>query len=386
MLDKCFAIHQRIFPDAHHIRTFFSPGRVNLIGEHIDYNGGYVMPLALTIGNVGCISLRNDSQIHLYSDNFSEQGIVSVSLSLLEYHNQHGWANYAKGIIDLLIREKYQITTGFDITILGNLPVGAGLSSSASIEALIIEMMNVMFQLNISRTKMALMSQSVENNYIHVNCGIMDQFVILQGKKDHCLLLNTRTLEYKLAPIVLDEYDIVICNSMVKRGLVDSKYNERRRECSHALAIFQTKLKVDDLCSISLDEFELYQSEIHDITLQKRSRHAITENNRTKLTYISLLKNDIEAVGRYLYQSHISLRDDYEVSCKELDLLVELAMQYGSIGSRMTGAGFGGCTVNIVRKTQTNEFITQVKNAYQQATGLTPEIIVAQVADGTKEV
>lgn len=386
MMKQCVMIHQRIFPDSTSLRGFFSPGRVNLIGEHIDYNGGMVMPFALTVGNTGVISLREDQIIHFFSANFEKQGMVQSSLSSLEYKAEDGWANYAKGIIKLLIDEGYPITRGFDISILGNLPVGAGLSSSASIEALVIEMMNVVFNLQISRVQMALFSQKVENEYIHVHCGIMDQFIILNGRKDHAIYLNTNTLAFLYAPIVLDDYEIVICNSMVKRGLAGSKYNERRAECDAALKVFQKNLDVQSLCDVTLDQWLEWSPSLKNDILLKRSRHVITENHRTALTFDALQKNDIQTVGKYLYESHVSLRDDYEVSCKELDLLVELAMQNHSIGSRMTGAGFGGCTVNIVPKKAMNAFIANVKIGYLHETGIEPEIIVARVSDGTKEM
>ncbi|MDD3122236.1 MAG: galactokinase [Candidatus Izemoplasmatales bacterium] len=381
----CKTIHQEIYPYSTEIRTFFSPGRVNLIGEHIDYNGGYVMPFAISNGNAGCISIRLDQKIAFYSSNFSDYGIISSDLEHLEYVKDNGWANYAIGIIYELKKRNYLIPNGFDISITGNLPTGAGLSSSASIEALVITMMNECFHLGISKRDLSLISQYVENNYIHVNCGIMDQFVILNGIKDHALLLNTSSLEYKLVPMLLTEYEIVICNSLVKRGLVGSKYNERRQECDEALVIFQKFLDVSELCQISPSQFEMCKSYLGSNTLVKRSRHAVYENYRTIECFTAFNNKDYFKVGRLLTASHESLKDDYEVSCYELDLLVELALQNGSIGSRMTGAGFGGCTVSLVNKKDIEGFKKAVKDGYYQATGLLVEILVASVVDGTKE-
>jgi galactokinase len=358
---------------------------VNLIGEHIDYNGGYVMPFALSIGNTGCISIRLDKKIAFYSANFSESGVITSDLDHLEYDNAHGWANYAIGIIFELKKIGYLIPYGFDISIIGNLPTGAGLSSSASIEALMITMMNECFNLKISKKDLSLISQYVENNYIHVNCGIMDQFVILNGVKDHALLLNTSTLDYKLVPMMLNDYDIVICNSLVKRGLVDSKYNERRLECDEALSIFKRYLDINELCQITPSQFEEYKVFLGNDILVKRSRHAVYENFRTMECFRAFKEKDYEKVGKLLTSSHQSLKDDYQVSCKELDVLVELALQNGSIGSRMTGAGFGGCTVNLVKKKDIPYFKKAVQDGYYHATGLYVEIMIASVVDGTKE-
>ncbi|PKL01494.1 MAG: galactokinase [Tenericutes bacterium HGW-Tenericutes-1] len=368
------------------IRTFFSPGRVNLIGEHTDYNGGFVFPTALSIGNYGAIALRSDSLIRLYSENFPQYGIIEVQLNNLLYNPSHNWSNYVKGVILEIINQGYPINQGFDLIVYGDLPNSSGLSSSASIELLIAVMMNDLFKLKINRPDLAVLCKKVENEYIGVNCGIMDQFVIANGVKDHALLLDCHTLEFSKVPLDLGEYKIVICNSKVKRGLVDSKYNERRNECETSLKIFQKHLPITNLCDMTQSQFDTYKCELPNDVLLKRSRHAVTENLRAIAAVKQLKENDILAFGKAINQSHISLRDDYEVSCKELDTLVELALQNGSIGSRMTGAGFGGCTVNLVKETNLEHFTNAVLKGYEATYALQGEVYVAMPSDGTKEI
>ncbi len=368
------------------IRYFFSPGRVNLIGEHTDYNGGFVFPTALSIGNYGAIALRDDQTIRLYSENFPQFSIFELNLNHLEYQKAHNWANYVKGVIKELIDSGYVINQGFDLLVYGDLPNRSGLSSSASIELLIAVMMNDIFKLGISRPDLAVLCKKVENEYIGVNCGIMDQFVIANGLKDHALLLDCNTLEYTAVPLEMGDYQIVICNSKVKRGLVDSKYNERRRECDESLTVFQKHLAIGYLCDMSQKEFETYKSELPNDVLLRRSRHAVTENLRAKAAVNQLKAKDLIAFGQAMNLSHISLRDDYEVSCEELDTLVDLALQNGSIGSRMTGAGFGGCTVNLVKKTDLDRFSKAVLKGYEDQYSIQGEIYVAMPSDGTKEL
>lgn len=368
------------------IRTFFSPGRVNLIGEHTDYNGGFVFPTALSIGNYGAIALREDSIIRLYSENFPQYGIIEVNLNDLTYQKSHNWANYVKGVILELIHQGYLIPQGFDLFVYGDLPNSSGLSSSASIELLIAVMMNDLFNLQINRPDLAVLCKKVENEYIGVNCGIMDQFVIANGVQDKALLLDCNTLEFTTVPLDLDEYKIVICNSKVKRGLVDSKYNERRNECEASLKIFQKYYNISNLCEMTQSQFDRYKDELPNDILLKRSRHAVTENLRAIAAVNQLKAKDIFAFGEAINQSHLSLRDDYEVSCKELDTLVELALQNGSIGSRMTGAGFGGCTVNLVKGTDLEKFTHEVIKGYYEKYSLQAEVYVAMPSDGTKEI
>ena len=386
MKDKLRELFIEHFGHHPQIRTFFSPGRVNLIGEHTDYNGGYVFPTALSIGNYGAIALRDDSTIRLYSENFPKLNVIEVELSNLEYQVSHNWANYVKGVIRELINQGHQITQGFDLVVYGDLPNSSGLSSSASIELLIAVMMNDLFGLNISRPDLAVLCKKVENEYIGVNCGIMDQFVIANGVKDHALLLDCNTLNYTKVPLDLGDYAIVICNSKVKRGLVDTKYNERRSECEASLKIFQQYQPINYLCDLTQEDFDLYKKHLPNEILLKRSRHAVTENLRTKTSTILLQATDLAAFGQAMNLSHESLRDDYEVSCDELDTLVKLALENGSIGSRMTGAGFGGCTVNLVKKSSVEAFTKAVLFGYQSKCGIQGEVYVAMPSDGTKEI
>ncbi len=386
MKNKLHQIFYRIYGHNRPIRTFFSPGRVNLIGEHIDYNGGYVFPTALSIGTYGAIALRDDLQINLYSENFKNQGIISVSLHDLVYRKEHGWANYPKGVILELINQGYSLNQGFDIAIFGDLPNSSGLSSSASIECLIAVMMNDLFHLNIARPTLAVLCKQVENHYIGVNCGIMDQFIIANGIENHGLLLDCQTLAFTPVELYMQDYSIVICNSKVKRGLVDSKYNERRDECERALKVFQNHLSIENLCDMSLVQFETFKDYLNDEILLKRSRHAVTENQRAVAAVKQFQDHNLFAFGQAMNQSHLSLKNDYEVSCDELDVLVELALKNGAIGSRMTGAGFGGCTVNIVKTDTIHSFKEAVLKGYFDRFGIQGEIYEAIASDGTKEI
>ena len=367
-------------------RMFFSPGRVNLIGEHTDYNGGYVFPTALSIGNYGAIRLRKDSIIRLYSENFKTHGIIEVSLSTLDYQKHHGWANYVKGVVWEMRHRGYAIDQGFDIAIYGDLPNSSGLSSSASVELLIAVMMNDLFHLNQSRPDLAVLCKKVENEYIGVNCGIMDQFVIANGKKNHALMLDCDTLEFTLVPLDLGDYQLVICNSKVKRGLVDSSYNQRRSECEQSLAIFQKSIAVNHLCNMTMDQFDNLKDNLPNDVLLRRSRHAVSEHQRVIQAVEALKNHQLGAFGELMTDSHRSLRDDYEVSCKELDFLVESALQNGAIGARMTGAGFGGCTINLVKNTDVSSFTKKVLSAYEAHYHIQGEIYVAMPSDGTKEL
>jgi galactokinase len=330
--------------------------------------------------------MRKDRVLRFYSANFPDQGIIECDLDHLVYDKSHGWANYAKGIFAEFFHRGLIIPFGFDSAVSGDLPTASGLSSSASIELLFATMLNTILGYQLSKPDLAVLGKKVENEYIGVNCGIMDQFIIANGQKDHAILLNTSTLAFKQVPILLKDYDIVICNSKVKRGLADTKYNERRSECDKALAILKTHTPIANLCDLTPNQFAPLERYLTDAIVLRRARHAITENARTVGAYDQLLKGDLLGFGAALDASHVSLRDDYEVSCKELDILVSLAKKNGSIGSRMTGAGFGGCTVNLVPKTKLKTFMANVAKGYLQETGITVEIYVAQIADGTKEI
>ena len=362
---------------------FFSPGRVNLIGEHTDYNGGMVFPCAITFGTYAVVSKRTDSCMRLFSNNFKEKGIIDVALQTLHYDKKDDWANYVKGVLYFLQQEGFEIPCGLIILIEGNIPNGAGLSSSASLEVLTGTILKETFQLPISKLDIIKLSQKAENQFVGMNCGIMDQFIIGMGKKDHAIALDTGTLEYTYAPVQLKQASIVIMNTNKQRGLTDSKYNERRAECEHALSQLQTVVKIKNLCDLKETEFEKVQHIITSPVERKRARHAVLENIRVKKAIAALEKNDIEEFGALMNASHISLRDDYEVTGIELDTLVESAWnQSGTIGARMTGAGFGGCAIAIVRNDDIEDFTAAVRREYTQAIGYEPDFYIASIGDG----
>ena len=368
-------------------KSYFSPGRVNLIGEHTDYNGGNVFPCALTLGTYGVASLRKDNTIRMYSENFQDQGVVEFSLDDLTYSKAHDWANYPKGVIAFLRKEGHHIEQGMDIYFNGNIPNGAGLSSSASIEVLTAYMMKDLFQLEISMINLVKLCQKVENEFMGVNSGIMDQFAVAMGKKDQAILLDTNTLEYRYSPVLLENASLVVSNTNKKRGLADSKYNERRAECEEALRRLQTVLPISSLGEIDSETFGKYQHVIEDDVLIKRAKHAVTENERTLLAVKALESNEIEEFGKLMNASHESLKEDYEVTGTELDTLVELARKVsGTIGSRMTGAGFGGCTVSIVQNDAIERFIQEVGTSYEEIIGYKAEFYVVSIGDGVHKL
>lgn len=368
-------------------KSYFSPGRVNLIGEHTDYNGGNVFPCALTIGTYGVASLRKDNTIRMYSENFQDQGVVEFSLDDLTYSKAHDWANYPKGVVAFLRKEGHHIEQGMDIYFNGNIPNGAGLSSSASIEVLTAYMMKDLFQLEISMINLVKLCQKVENEFMGVNSGIMDQFAVAMGKKDQAILLDTNTLEYRYSPVLLENASLVVSNTNKKRGLADSKYNERRAECEEALKRLQTVLPISSLGEIDSETFGKYQHVIEDDVLIKRAKHAVTENERTLLAVKALESNEIEEFGKLMNASHESLKEDYEVTGIELDTLVELARKVsGTIGSRMTGAGFGGCTVSIVQNDAIERFIQEVGTSYEEIIGYKAEFYVVSIGDGVHKL
>lgn len=369
------------------VRVFFSPGRVNLIGEHTDYNGGHVFPCALSFGTYGAISQRDDKIVRMYSENFEDKGIISFEIDNLKNEEEHDWANYPKGVIDVLRKHGYDVNQGFDMVVYGNIPNGAGLSSSASLELLMAVMMNDIHQFNIDRVELVKYCQEAENNFIGVNCGIMDQFSIGMGQDSSAILLDCNTLDYKYSTVDLKDEVIVIANTNKRRGLADSKYNERRSECEEALKELQTELKISTLGELTEDEFEKNKHLIKSDLRAKRAKHAVYENQRTLKAVKALEDNDIDTFGKLMNESHNSLRDDYEVTGKELDTLVDLASkQEGTVGSRMTGAGFGGCTVSIVKKPMVDKFIENVGKEYKEKTGYDADFYVANIGPGTREI
>lgn len=366
------------------IRTYFAPGRVNLIGEHTDYNGGHVFPCALTIGTYAVARKRTDRKLRFFSVNFERLGIIESSLDDLVPERSAGWTNYPKGVMWTFGKRGMEIPNGADILLYGNIPNGSGLSSSASVEVVTGVMLRDLFGFDsLTNIDLALIGQQSENEYNGVNCGIMDQFAVAMGKKDYAIFLDTSDLSYTYAPIKLDHARIVIASSNKKRGLGDSKYNERRAECEAALAELQKVVDIKSLGDLTEEAFEQYKDAIKDETRKKRAKHAVYENRRTIQAVAALEANDIAKFGQLMNASHVSLRDDYEVTGKELDTLVEEAWKIpGVIGSRMTGAGFGGCTVSIVENDAVENFISKVGEAYKKAIGYAADFYVIDVGEG----
>ena len=369
------------------VRMFFAPGRVNLIGEHTDYNGGHVFPCALTLGTYAVVTPNREKSLRLYSENFSSEGIRTFKWDDVTYDTANGWCNYVLGVIDQFKQLGREVEEGLDISFSGNLPNGAGLSSSASLELTVATLLNTLFDWSFSKIELVKLCQKAENEFIGVACGIMDQFAIGMGKKDYAILLDTSTLNYRLAPIVLEDHQIVIVNTNKRRGLADSKYNERRSECERALADLKEKNDIQTLGDLSVEQFEGVKDQIKDVVCLKRAKHAVYENVRTLEAYEALEAHDLARFGMLMNASHRSLRDDYEVSCRELDILVELAWSHpGVLGARMTGAGFGGCTVNLVENQSVDAFIQEVGQLYYKGTGLKADFYTASIGDGAREV
>lgn len=387
MKEKMLEKFEELYGAGGDIRFYFAPGRVNLIGEHTDYNGGHVFPCALTLGTYVAVRKREDQILRFYSMNFENREVVESSLEDLVYQKAAGWTNYPKGVLWAFSTKGYQVNHGLDILLYGNIPNGSGLSSSASVEIVIGVMLKDLFGFDVSMTEIALFGQYAENNFNGVNCGIMDQFSIAMGKKDHAIFLDTSDLSYTYAPIVLEGKKIVITSSNKKRGLGDSKYNERRKECETALVQLQTVLDISSLGELTEEAFENAKEVIKSPICIKRARHAVLENQRTIQAVEALKKKDLHLFGKLMNESHISLRDDYEVTGIELDTLVEAAWkQEGVIGSRMTGAGFGGCTVSIVEEHKTEEFIANVGKEYKDKIGYEADFYVVDIGDGARVI
>ncbi|WP_300385279.1 galactokinase [Clostridium sp.] len=369
------------------IKRFFSPGRVNLIGEHTDYNGGYVFPCALSFGTYGAVHLRNDSKCRMYSYNFKEKGIIEFDINNIKFEEEHDWVNYAKGVIHVMEKHGFKINNGFDLYVYGNIPNGAGLSSSASLELLTAVIINELYKFNVDRISLVKYSQEAENKFVGVNCGIMDQFAIGMGKENNAILLDCQSLKYTYCNLDLQDCSIIISNTNKRRGLADSKYNERRQECEEALRILKENLEITSLGSLSIKEFENNKDLIENEIIKKRAKHAVYENQRTLKAKEALSNNDLELFGTLMIESHKSLKEDYEVTGIELDTLVDLANnQEGTLGSRMTGAGFGGCTVSLVRNKNIDAFIDTVGERYKNIIGYSPSFYIAKTGDGTREI
>ena len=388
MKKKLFDMFAELFGDSEGARFYFSPGRVNLIGEHTDYNGGHVFPCALTLGTYGAARKREDNKIHFYSMNLDSFGVVEASLDDLTNKKEYNWANYPLGVVWAFKEKGHTITSGFDMVIWGNIPNGSGLSSSASLEVLTGVILTDLFEIkDLSMTDLALIGQYSENNFNGCNCGIMDQFAVAMGKKDHAIFLDTSNLSYEYAPCVLDGAKIVITNSKVKHSLVDSAYNDRRNECAAALKALQSELDIQALGDLTPEEFEAHKSLIKDEIQLQRAKHAVYENQRTIDAVTALKAGDIESFGKLMNQSHISLRDDYDVSCEEIDILVDLAWKIpGVLGSRITGGGFGGCTVSIVKDESIDTFIETIGKTYLEKVGHEAEFYTVDIGDGASRL
>ncbi len=383
---NCLEGFAKSFGDAKNVRVFFAPGRVNLIGEHTDYNGGHVFPCALSMGTYVAIRKRNDRKLRFFSENFSQSGIYEFSLDTLEPHSNHTWTAYPCGVIWAMAQEGNMISSGFDMWVFGNIPNGSGLSSSASLEVVTGYALGQIYNIPMQNDHIALLGQTAENGYVGMNCGIMDQFAVAMGKEGQAIYLNTGTLEYQYAPLVLDGYDILIMDTRKKRGLKDSKYNDRVKECTQALEILRRYADVSSLCNATEEILDKAKADMPE-TIYRRARHAITEDRRTQRAVEALEKNDIVQFGKLMNASHASLETDYEVSGKELDSLVHNAWDCdGVIGARMTGAGFGGCAVALVRSERTESVKAYVGDRYNKETGLTAAFYIASAGNGPMEI
>lgn len=374
---------EELFGDVDGVNVYFAPGRVNLIGEHTDYNGGHVFPCALTIGTYAAVRKRADRKLNFYSMNFEKLGVIETSLDDLTPSDAAGWTNYPKGVMWAFAERGMKMDCGLDIVLNGNIPNGSGLSSSASLEVLTGYYLRDLYGFDVTNIDLAKIGQYSENNFNGMNCGIMDQFASAMGKKDHAIFLDTADLSYEYAPLALDGAKIVVTNSNVKHSLVNSEYNVRRSECEKALEELQTVVKIGGLGDLTEEQFEANKSVIKDEVCMKRAKHAVYENQRTIRAVEALKKNDLKLFGELMNASHVSLRDDYQVSCDEIDVLVEEAWKVeGVIGSRITGGGFGGCTVSIVKDEAVESFKEKVGAAYKERVGRQADFYVVEIGDG----
>ena len=393
MKDKVLAEFREKYGADGETACYFAPGRINLIGEHTDYNGGHVFPCALTFGTYVAVRRRGDDVLRLASVNFPKDGVITGSIADLAPLSDDSWTAYVKGVIWAVMNGQAapQEITGMDIMIGGDVPAGAGLSSSASLEVAVGYMLSDQFGLGLSNADIALIGQRAENDFVGVNCGIMDQFASAMGKKDHAIFLDTNTLEYEYVPLALEGCSIIITNTNKPHSLNDSAYNDRRRECGEALdeinSILSGGQTVKSLCSLSEKDFDRAADKMSDEVVMRRARHAVTEDQRTRTAVEVLQAGDIAAFGRLMNASHVSLRDDYEVSCPELDLLAETAWEIpGVLGSRMTGGGFGGCTVSIIKNSSVSEYEETAGRKYREAFGYDCTFIPAAAGDGPSRV
>lgn len=378
---------QELFGDSEDVRFFFAPGRVNLIGEHTDYNGGHVFPCALSMGTYACVKKRQDGIFRFYSLNVESAGVITADENSFKPLEDKQWASYLKGVIWAFQKRGFVFSEGLDLVLYGNIPNGSGLSSSASLEVLMGSILKEIYGLSVSLPEIALIGQYSENNYNGMNCGIMDQFASAMGKKDHAIFLDTANLEFSYAPLVLTDYALIITNTNKKHKLIGSAYNDRRRESEEALEILQKFTDIKTLGDLSDEEFFRLEEKITNPIIRKRAKHAVLENNRTIAGKKALEKGDYVEFGRLMNLSHLSLRDDYEVSCEESDLLCETAWSLPYVlGSRMTGGGFGGCTVSLVKRDKMKDFEEELQKVYEPKIGYPCSFYEAEIADGPREL
>ena len=383
MKETVLRTFEELYGEVQGVNVYFAPGRVNLIGEHTDYNGGHVFPCALTIGTYAAVRKRADRKLVFYSMNFEDMGVIESSLDDLTPSKDANWTDYPKGVMWAFAERDMMMDCGLDIVLYGNIPNGSGLSSSASLEVLTGYFLKDLYGFDVTNIELAQIGPYSENNFNGMNCGIMDQFASAMGKKGHAIFLDTADLSYEYAPLKLDGAKIVVANSNVKHSLVNSEYNVRRSECEEALEELQTVIDIKGLGDLSEEQFEENKSAIKDEVRVRRAKHAVYENQRTIRAVEALKNNDLKLFGELMNASHVSLRDDYEVSCEEIDVLVEAAWKIdGVIGSRITGGGFGGCTVSIVRDEAVDTFKEKVGAVYKLRTGMTADFYVVEIGDG----
>ncbi len=360
-----------------------APGRVNLIGEHTDYNDGYVLPVAIDRSVLVAAAPREDRQVVIHALDFGAS--TEFSLDAIEHDQVETWSNYQRGVAYFLEEQGIKLP-GLNAVIVGDIPIGSGLSSSAAIEVSMAYTWQVLAGFELNRVELALLCQRAESEFVGINCGIMDQFVSALGQRHHALLIDCRSLDYQSVPLPTGAA-IIVADTMKQRGLVDSEYNTRRRECEEGVRILQRFLpQVQALRDVPTGQFREYEGQLPE-NVRKRCRHIVYENERVLKSVAALQAGDLDAFGQLMNESHVSLRDDYEVSCVELDIMAEAAWRVdGVYGSRMTGAGFGGCTVSLVAEEAIEGFRDQVAAAYEEATGIVPQIYVCRAEDGVSKL
>jgi len=379
---------EKAYGKKENVKAYFAPGRVNLIGEHTDYNGGHVFPCALTIGTYAAAAKRDDRMIQLFSLNQDKVGVVSFCLDdTIAPSESAGWTNYPMGVVWAFEKRGMKLDTGFDMVIYGNIPNGSGLSSSASLEVLTGFVLRDLYGFEVTNQELALIGQYSENNFNGCNCGIMDQFAVAMGKENSAIFLDTADLSFEYAPIKLEGAKIIVTNTNKKHKLTDSQYNARRSMCEEALSILQKKLDIKGLGDLSIEEFEANKALLTDPDMQKKAKHAVYENQRTIEAVKALKNGDLEHFGKLMRQSHESLRDDYDVTGIELDTLAEEAWKVpGVIGSRMTGGGFGGCTVSIVKDEAIENFKKTVGENYKNKIGYEATFYTVEIGGGPEVI